>query len=354
MVTGDTMPTPQLLIGDYASLDGIKSRICNNRFRPLDTSMPTCRFRGTVVQAEGTGGTVTVIGWQRNVSRLQKIDISLPLIITVVLKKNPGGKTYYVDSVELDSCFKGSKGILCSTKYLDRNMKEAITGQVFDALLVKKTKLKTLHCFHLVEVLHGMISYFETVRDVLPLETASEIYFEEDGIDYLEGADKRSYCCGKQLVKGKEPVSYQLVLNDLFERTGFTKDGTITCDGPLSYEFSLQGRVVIRGSIANTGNNLVTVGFQKMLLECVKAMQTELGINKRETMYFTNLYPAAFMGLLTQMLAVRHFNSNYQYIMHAVTGLQRQNDTPLCIGSSVNMAEVKRYFPGFSADDLKG
>jgi hypothetical protein len=347
------MQQPQLLIGEYASVEDIKERICNNRFKPLDTSTPTCRFRGTVVQADGAAGTVTVIGWQRNAARLQKMDVSLPTIITVTLKKRPDGNSYFIDSAQLDKRFKGSKGILCSVKYLDRNMRETIVGQAFDSSLIKKTKLKALHCFHLVEVLHGMISYFGTVSDKFLQNNTRLICFEEENLDYLEDGDNRTCLCGYHIVKDKDPVSYQLVFNDLFQKVGFSKDGAITCDGTLSYEFSVRNGNAFHGEIANRGNGLLNMHFQKTLFACVKTVQTAFGFAADNTMCFTNLYPAAFIGLMTQTLAIRHFSNNYQYIMHVLTGLQRQNNIPLCIGSTKNMVEIKEYFPGFSAGDLK-
>ena len=62
----------------------------------------------------------------------------------------------------------------------------------------------------------------------------------------------------------------------------------------------------------------------------------------------------AFIGMFTQMLAVRHFGNNYHYVMHVLSGLQRSCGVPLCIGSAITMAEAKRWFPDFSKSDLKG
>jgi hypothetical protein len=112
--------------------------------------------------------------------------------------------------------------------------------------------------------------------------------------------------------------------------------------------------VPVRATVSTAGGGLLSTGFQKMLLRCGANVHAALGFDLRETAYFTNLNPQAFIGLLTQMLAVRYFGNNYHYIMHVLSGLQRHGNIPLCIGSSLSPAEAKRYFPEFSPGDLKG
>ncbi len=345
---------PQLLIGKYDSIDGLKDRICNSTFKPLDASTPTCRFRGTVIKPRDADGAVTVIGWQRNAARLQKMDVSLPSIITAQVRKCPDQNTYRVVSIELDKCFKGSKGVLCSAHYLDRNMKEAVTGRAFDSSLIKKAKLKAMHCFHIVEVLDGMISYFEAVRAELSPNNSRSLFFEEENLDYMTDRDKRSHFCGHHLITGKNAIQYRLTFKDLIEKVSFSKEGEMACNGNLNYEFSIEGRQAMCGEIAFTTKDLFYLRFQKMLLQCGTMVQSAFGFDLRDNMYFTNLHPAAFIGLMTQTLAIRHFGNNYHYIMHALTGLQRRSNAPLCIGSVTNRIETKRFFPGFLSDDLKG
>jgi hypothetical protein len=350
------MPTqqPLLLIGSYDSIADVKERICTNRLKPLDTSKPASRCRGTVVQAGEEDGAVTLIGWQRNAARLQKMDVSLPAIVTLRLRRIPSENAYRIVSIDLDKSFRGSKGLLCCGPYLDKNMKNELVGQAFDASLFKKTKLNAMRCFHLVEILHAMISYFGTVSGELSGTGAKALHFEEENTDYMEDDEKRSCCCGIHLVSGREAVFYRLVIADLFEKVRFSKEGVMTCRGSLTFEFFLGDQRAIAGEIPISESGSMERGFQKMLLECIRTLQAALGVGQKEKIRFTNLYPMALVGLLTQTLAIRHFSNNYHYIMHALTGLQRRDGIPLCIGASMNMNEVKRYFPGFSSDDLKG
>jgi hypothetical protein len=349
-----TTPIPRLLIGSYDSIGDIREQIRTSRLMPLDTSKPASRCRGTVIQGPQENGAVTLIGWQRNTARLQKMDVSLPAIVTVQVRRVPCENVYRIISVELDKCFRGSKGLLCCGSYLDKTMKKELVGQAFDASLLKKTKLNAMHCFHLVEILHAMVSYFGTVTGDLSESGAKALHFEEENTDYMEDDRKRSCCCGNHLVSGREAISYRLVIADLFEKVRFSQEGVMTCRGTLDFDFFLGDQRAVTGKIVIPESGSMERGFQKMLLECIRALQTALAVDHKEKIRFTNLYPMALIGLLTQTLAIRHFSNNYHYIMHALTGLQRRDGIPLCIGASMNMNEVKRHFPGFSSDDLKG
>jgi hypothetical protein len=344
------MKTPNLLINDYETIDNIVERINAARVYPLDKVMPTCRFRGTVVK-KLNNGIVQITGWQRNFARLRKMDVSLPTIITILLGYDSKQNSFIVNEIELDNSFKGSKGILCSATYLDRNVKKQLIGQTFDKKLLKKVKLNSMHCFHLVEVITGMISYVSAVREEIICADKESHIFEEEVTDYWSEDEDTAYGCGLHIVKGKEPVSYQLTFPELFSRVRFGRDGDINCNA-LESQFTINGEQIRNDEISLGKEGISNVKLAKMLLGCVWSVQHALQLGLKEPMRCSNLYPSAYLGILTQALSIRHFSNNYHYIMHALTALQRQNGMPLCVGASSGSHEIKVHFPDFLPEDL--
>lgn len=345
------MKTPRLLINDYESIDTLVEKINNNRIYPLDNDMPTCRFRGTVVKKTGAD-SIIIVGWQRNYARLRKMDVSLPTIITINLKYDQDNDEFTINKAGLDAGFKGSKGILCSASYLDRNVQRILPGKIFDRSMQKSMKLESLHCFHLVEVITGMISYFSAIRDEVIAADVDTLFYEEEAGDYWSDDGRTANGSGAHFIKGKERVCFQLTFPELFSKIRFGKNGDINCNGTLDSQFSINGEWVRQDQIDLGSDGINNVKLAKMLLGCVRSMQKSLQIDIREPMRCCNLYPSAFLGVFTQALAIRHFSGNYQYIMHALTALQRRNGMPLCIGAASGSGEMSNYFPDFSPDDL--
>lgn len=345
------MNVPRLLINDYGSVDNLVERIYHNRVHPLDTEMPTCRFRGTVIK-KIDDRSLDITAWQRNYARLRKMDVSLPTVITIKVKYDPHRNEYVIGNAMLENGFKGSKGILCSTSYLDRNVRNNLVGEIFDRNLQKRMKLESLHCFHLVEVITGMISYFSAIEEEVVAADAGVFFYEEEAGDYWSEDGSTAYGSGVHRMKGKEPIHFRLTFPELFSRIRFGKNGGINCSGTLDSQFSINGEFVRKDQISLGSDGINNIKLARMLLGCVRSLQNALQVDLKEPMRCSNLYPSAFLGLFTQALAIRHFSDNYQYIMHALTALQRRNGIPLCIGATSDSREMKKYFPEFTADDL--
>ena len=97
----------------------------------------------------------------------------------------------------------------------------------------------------------------------------------------------------------------------------------------------------------------------KFLFICIKQLKqkrlfnkTTIGLGQKIRIFNTNLYPLSYIGLLIQSVAIRLFNNNYNYIMHALTSLQRDENGPLCVGAVLNPEEADKHFPGFSFTEL--
>jgi hypothetical protein len=196
-----------------------------------------------------------------------------------------------------------------------------------------------------------MISYFSATREELISSGAETLLFEEEVTDYWSEDEKTAYGCGLHLMKGKNPVCYQLTFPELFSRVHFDRDGNIKCNTFKSI-FSINGNQVRDDEIILGKEGISNAKLAKMLLGCVWSMQHALQLRSKETIRFSNLYPSAYLGILTQALSIRHFSNNYQYIMHALTALQRHNGIPLCVGASSGSNELKVHFPDFVPEDI--
>jgi hypothetical protein len=346
--------TPSLLIGSYDGSENMPHKILSGICNPLDTDLPTCRYRGTYIRVDTNDARrMTITAWQRNFARLRKLDVSLPTIITIVAENDPAMNRWTILSADLHESFKGSKGIMCSRAYLDRTIKERLVGLPFDSTLMNFARLDNFHCYHIVEVLKGSCGYFLSLQ--LPQASISpgSFFYEEEIIDCKLVDESTLLACGYQIIKAKIPFSYQLTFHGLLDKIAFGKDGSLKFNHNLRCDFRLQNETLLNETIsAGTGNGVYS-GLQKTLLRCIACIQEYLGTARTGRMYYTNLYPPAFIGLLSQAMAMRHFNSNYHYIMHVLTSLQRDNDKPLCIGSVKNVQEMKHYFPHLLQKDLR-
>jgi hypothetical protein len=75
-----------------------------------------------------------------------------------------------------------------------------------------------------------------------------------------------------------------------------------------------------------------------------------LGVQKE--FYFSQMWPPTSFGLLAQAFALSMFKDNYLYFQHCVSGIQRVEGNPLCVGVINSIEEGKRVFDGFSEEDL--
>lgn len=337
----------QLLINNYEDIDQLPKRILDAPYQALDLDTPVCRFRGSVVDLHGECDRIKLVGWQRNIARLRKMDVSLPMIITLTLSG-----AGVIEDINLDSSFKGSKGLMCCWKYLNRNLKSIFEGQVFDRGFIAKAKLESTHCYHLFEVLSGLYSYYQILQasgshQIGPAQTA----YEEEAIDsYVENGTIHSL--GTQVLKGNAPIHFELILHQILQRVSFDKNGKLKTEQGIQADFILDDELVLSEAIAI--NTLIpqALDLSHFLFKCIRQLKQRLCPNQNLQIYNTNLYPQAYHGMLIQSIAIRLFNSNYNYIMHALTALQRSDTQPLCIGAIKDQNEANQYFPGYSFAEL--
>ena len=120
------MKIPELVL-DYECAqdeDYIFGEICAYDFIDRNVykeqGFEVCRIGGYQYKATDDGGC-SMIGWQCNFAAIQNYDIQLP---TIILIKVDASNT--ITSIRLSDKFKGSQGIPCSFKYLNRRLQEFV------------------------------------------------------------------------------------------------------------------------------------------------------------------------------------------------------------------------------------
>ncbi len=331
----------QLLINSYDNIEQLTSRILESNYTAADPLVPALRFRGTVVQAGERGTGCKITGWQRNVSRLRKMDVSLPTIITMDVDSDQR-----IENIELDPGFAGSKGLICSHTYLNRRLKTLLQGRVLDNSFIHRVKQENTHCAHLFEVLSGLYSYYTMLKANGFMDLHARGYaYEEEVIDsYADDGSLNSL--GTHVCMGREPLRYKTSLQNILKKVGFTKNGALTITKGIETDFSLNGISSVHGVVNDF------TGLSGFLLRCLGKVRRQILPGTYVRMFNSNLYPGAYLGMLVQAVAIRLFNDNYNYIMHAVTALQRAEGRPLCVGALGDQEEADRWFPGFSFSEL--
>jgi hypothetical protein len=293
------------------------------------------RFRGTALYCDGT-----LVGWQRNISRLKKMDVSLPTIITVTL-----GPDDTISDIDLDPSFKGSKGLMCSHSYLHRIMRQHLLGARLDKTLFSKIKQRDLPCFHLVEVLLGMTTFYLTAKHG---NRTDDPYYEQEFIDcYSSGHDLVGQ--GRQDINGQKEVRYTLHFKNILQRIAFDNTGRLSKMDDIDADFYLNGALVMSRTVN------FKVRFQRMLdfiLSCIDHVKTCVCPDLDIPFRITNLFPPAILSLLIQASAMHLFNNNYTYVMHVLTALQRRKGAPVCVGAIRDEAEANRYFPDYRFGEM--
>jgi hypothetical protein len=127
----------------------------------------------------------------------------------------------------------------------------------------------------------------------------------------------------------------------------FDGDGLLDMSGGVDASFDINGRHVLHDTVSFGSGGGAAADLAKFLFRCTAALAKEIRPERRPRLFNTNLSPRSYIGMLVQSLAIRLFNCNYTYIMHALTALQRHGGVPLCVGAVSDREEADRYFPGF-------
>jgi hypothetical protein len=333
--------TPEIfLIDNGLPLEKIKSRVIKAPYPAFGKTFTTARFRGIKIVKVAAG--YEIVTWQRNIARMQKMDVSLPTIITLALDDE-----LTIRSLTLDQSFAGSQGISCCHKYLQKMMRQSLEGKKFVSANKQLIAVERLHCVHTHEVLLGALSLLENFRERnLPeygeVETGQAV---PDGQD-LKIIDYQQYCDGLA-------IHWEIVLYDYQKKIHFGIDGAVEKISDLTLSFSVSLNNVKADFFTDridAEDKTVIVPLARFALKCWKSLREKIGVKRG--LYNNNILPVSIVGLLIQSVGIVAFSDNYNYIQHILAALQRKEGKPLCVGIAKDLTEIHDCFPQFEMEDL--
>ncbi|PID59162.1 hypothetical protein CSB45_01815 [candidate division KSB3 bacterium] len=330
------------LIPHRCPLDKIADRVTKSRYRALGKTFCSSRFRGTSIAKHE--GAYQIIAWQRNVARLQKMDVSLPTIVSLNLDQQR-----IIQDIALDPSFAGSQGLSCSQSYLQRMLTKHLEGRPFTLAHIDIMSIKFLHCLHLQEVLQGALAFLE--------QHETSVCYNVDEIETGEAIDEGSDIRIVDVYEDSNgtSLSWELTLLDYKDRLCFGKNGEIRRIDHLDIVFSSSSSkgedIHLQTTIHGDTPERIIAALLRFTLKCWKGLACQIQ-TKQKTFYNTNAFPISLIGLIVQSLGIVIFSNNYNYFQHILAALQREQGIPLCIGIVEHIEEAQTYFPEFSLEDV--
>jgi len=287
---------------------------------------------------------IVIIAWQCNIADIQFYDVKLPTIITLHLNKDN-----YVTKASLYKNFKGSQGLPCAWKYLNRRLESIILNQ---ELTLNNPILKDqtiFSCRHIFELVYGACAFYSYYHDLgLNEALVSECtsFFSNDGV--IECYDKIS-------INGTE-VKTRVDFMDYENRIHYMSNGTVEKIDDIKicgYEAKGDEWVPINNvqSISAENNKEYVMKMMKLTSPYWRSSCKRLGTTSK--FYFSHIWPPTLFGILSQTFGITLFNKNYAYFQHCIYGLQRSEEgRPFCIGVIDSLDEGKLQFKDFLAEDV--
>ncbi|AIQ58844.1 hypothetical protein [Paenibacillus borealis] len=343
-MTATNFPVPKLIVREPLDKEIIRKKVAYGNYSCTDKIVPMIRARGTNLQTDGDGN-LHIIGWQRDITRMRKQDVSLSFMVHLTV--SPDG---FILEAAVDDLFNGGKGVLCSRDYLEQKLKEELEGQMFDKKLAARLRFDRFKCFHIFEIMSGIYSsYF--MHKQQGNTGPGALFYEEDIVD-IYAAEGNLYLTGLQAFSGKEDIQYTVVLYDVFNHITFDQEGYMKLKSPILAEFYLNGELVHADEIYQKEKDYIFIRMQKFLFVCVEKLKAELFPDLADKMMNTNLAPGAFIGIIMQAIGIRSFSNNFNYIQYIMTAMQRPRRLPGCIGAILNEEEAAQHFEGFDLSYL--
>lgn len=306
-----------------------------------DKCFEVCRVGGyRYISAED--GSCRMIGWQCNFASIQNYDICLPTIIVINV-----GSDNHISSIHLNENFKGSQGIPCSFRYLEKRL-QAYKGVEFSQKNdIINNDLGT-GCRHTFEILYGACALREWCIKNGETDTwASEVTAAYHADGSIVAIDKNS-------INGIETVTEIDISN-------FKESIEYDCNGALcrcrdmkieGFELEEEGKTAIGDAKAITSDNKADFNLKLLKILSKYWMQSGKRIGIKNKFYFSHLWPTTLFGILVQMFAIVMYSNSYSYFQHCIRGLQKDESHCACIGVCEDVDECMKYFPDFDIEDL--
>lgn len=302
-----------------------------------------CCLRVGGIRYKKVEDKTSIIAWQCNLADVQNYDVRLPTIITIELDCND-----VIIDIKLSEKFKGSQGIPCSQKYLQRRLTNELIGESFSMDNVKIKDQFYLACRHVYELVYGAASFKnycenEGIMDAWTTECTKAYQVE----DSLEVFDRIS-------INGNEAIT-KIKIDNFKDSIKYEKRGTISEVSGLEITgFSIEDgefKPIKDVQVVNAKSNTEFVMyFMKAISRYWMSAGKRLGV--KGGFYFSQIWAPTFYGIITQGFALAIFNKNYAYFQHCISGIQHVDDKPCCIGIVEDIDECMKYFKDFCIEDL--
>lgn len=338
-------PIPQLIVNEYQDKDEMRRKIVYGKYSCIDNIVPMVRNRGTVLEVSKDTGEIRITGWQRDITRMRKQDVSLSFIIYLVVNK-----AGVVEEVDIDDSFNGGKGLLCSREYLLTCLKNELEGKVFEVKIARRLRLRKLKCFHIHEVINSIYSTYFIYKE--QREKLGEISFhEEDTLD-VYAKEGNLFAAGVHEFKGLDAVRYTICFYDMFNSVTFDEDGYMKIIKPVQVDFYINDSLVHKDIVDQKENDHIFIKFQIFVMTALEKFQNVALPGYDRKIMNTNLSSSAFIGAIMQAVGIRIFSNNFNYIQYLMTALQRPRGKPGCLGAILIQEEADKFFKGFNMDNL--
>jgi len=335
-MTPTLTPTAALLLPGEppATAHELARAVATSCYTTIDTASPTARLRGTSARTTPDGGR-ELIGWQRNVARVHKMDVVLPTVLRVRLDADDR-----VTAAGLEPTFAGSRGVLCYHPYADGRVRSRLIGRHFDDDLAAEVSASAFACFHVAEVLSDLIGADQVRRSAgLPA------FFEQECLDAVQTGDALTMF-GHQQVRGQGSATYRVVIENVFTAIRFDPVGAIFSTAPLTVRTFLGEELVAERRVSGATAGEFFLSIQRATRPLLRRVGQEFA-HTGTAFACSNLAPRSFVGAFVQAIAGKLYADNYTYILHCLSGLQRQGGRPRCMGGVLSQAEANEHFPGF-------
>ena len=312
---------PSVILDDYYGFD---EAYVNNQIQKASLDgIINGRLGGIIYKKTDMGKEL--LAWQCNLANVQGVNVKLPTIIHIHVAEGN-----IIKSITLNECFKGSQGIACSWKYLNRHTRNTLLSSGFSLQNPAIADPLTLSCRHTYELVLGSCTFAEHCER----RGIKDAVLSESTVTYTNGNNGMIEFADRIRLNGKD-ANTKISVSNYLDAIKYDNSGAIyACDDMRisGYSFFDGGyrRIGTEKTVNADNSNDYTMKMMKAISKSWLDSGKRLGVLKN--FYFSQIWPPTAFGLLSQAFALTMFKDNYVYFQHTVSGLQRIEDRPLCIG----------------------
>ena len=320
---------PYLLTEDVLKEDILQKKVDRQDIEKCTEGFLLMRLRGTQISIRPDG--MTIHGWMVNIVSSGSVIVRLPLLLRIETDAEKK-----ICHVAILNEFKGSQGILCSKKYLQRHLEQKLVGTDFAVSNPVIASEVECACLHVQEIFMGAISFHEQcVRKEL-------IDAYESETCYFYGCDDDIVMLGRNKSSAFDEVNTKIVFPDAMNRMKFDKSFKLYLEEEQKMACSYGKDFEECTETAIRKNRAVQMEMLRSFVPVFRSFGKR--IDCRGDYFFTCLYPKTLIGLLTEAIALKQYSSNYVYFQKCLLDLQRKDGKPKCIGAVDNIREAAEVF----------